>query len=73
MTNITIQYQVDEKKFATMMKTYIHDYIHDTICDELEFMDIDVSCLDSASFYKIMSATIKELCEQLMKENEEEG
>lgn len=73
MTNITIQYKVDEKKFATKMKTYIRDYIHDTICDELEFMDIDVSYLDSASFYKIMSATIKELCEQLMKENEEEG
>lgn len=70
MTDITISYKVNEKMIAEKIKEYVEDYIHDTIYDELTCLKIDVDCLDSASFYRVVSATTKELCKLLTKEED---
>lgn len=67
MTNIYVEYQIDEKRIAAKMTDYIESYIHDTLCNELIYMDIDVDHVEDSSFSRIILEVTREVCELLME------
>ena len=59
MTNITIEYEIDEKTIAERMIALLQDEIHDGMCDELNYMGINVDHVCDKDFDKILTAVTK--------------